>query len=147
MRFDLSTIVSTIATVASLVNASSQLASRQEAARFGSVSVTPCPLSGGEHVTITYNATTAARAGDQPQFVDFYVQGTSTLDPPKLTNKFLLQRNSFGPDQVLLTLDTTIPEAINNPGIDGTDWNILAMITFDQDGLLIDGGVFSFCPQ
>ncbi|THU89171.1 hypothetical protein K435DRAFT_915397 [Dendrothele bispora CBS 962.96] len=134
MRF--STLLSTVAAVASL-----SFAAAQQAARFGSVSVSPCPFTGGQDVTITYNATTAASADHQPEFVDLYIQGTFTNGNP--SPRVLLQRNDFGADQVILTIDTTIPEAINNLG--ASNWNVLAMITFEQDGLNLGGGVASFC--
>ncbi|KAK7471954.1 hypothetical protein VKT23_000060 [Stygiomarasmius scandens] len=143
MRFTFSTLISTIAAATSLVGAS-QIVARQQAAQFGDVSVTPCPFTGGQDVTITYNATTAAAAGHQPQFLDFFIQGKFS-DTGNPTPRVLLQRNDFGADQVIFTLDTTIPEPINNLG--ASDWNVLAMITFEQGGLLESGGVFSFCPQ
>ncbi|THU89169.1 hypothetical protein K435DRAFT_802952 [Dendrothele bispora CBS 962.96] len=103
------------------------------------------PFSGqvrGQDVTITYNATTAASAGHQPEFVDFFIQGTFA-DTGNPTPQVLLQRNDFGADQVILTSDITIPEAINNLG--ASNWNVLASITFEQDGLNLTGGIFSSC--
>ncbi|THU93212.1 hypothetical protein K435DRAFT_779970 [Dendrothele bispora CBS 962.96] len=135
MRF--STLLSTVAAAASF-----GFAAAQEAARFGSVSVSPCPFTGGQDVTITYNATTAASAGHQPELVDFFIQGTFT-DTGNPSPRVLLQRNDFGADQVILTSDITIPEAINNFG--ASDWNVLALINYQEVGLTLIGGVFSSC--
>ncbi|KAK7450119.1 hypothetical protein VKT23_013001 [Stygiomarasmius scandens] len=135
MRF--ATLLSTIAMAASFVVG-------QEAARFGFVSVSPCPITGGQDVTITYNATTAALAGHQPEFLDFFLQGTFS-DTGNPTPRFVLSRNDFGADQVIFTQDITIPEQINNLGASG--WSVLALITFEQDGLTEQGGIFSSCSQ
>ncbi|KAK7451214.1 hypothetical protein VKT23_012550 [Stygiomarasmius scandens] len=103
MRF--TTILSTIVVAASFVVG-------QESARFGSVSVSPCPFTGGQDITITYDATTAALAGHQPEFLDLFFQGKFS-DTGNPTPRFLISRNDFGADQVIFTQNTTIPEQIN----------------------------------
>lgn len=115
MRF--STIFATLATVG--------LAAAQEAARFGFVNVSPStvPIGGVsticldfmnsslihrtfQTINVHYNATTAHKAGINPKFVDFYIQGTFK-DTGNQTPRLYLSRNDFGPTQVFL--DTSSP--------------------------------------
>ncbi|KAK7452705.1 hypothetical protein VKT23_012107 [Stygiomarasmius scandens] len=134
MRF--SAFVATLASAASIAAAAPLvLQARQEAARFGLVSVTPRDFSGGDDITVVYNASTATH---HPEFVDFYVQGTFT-DTSNRTTFFLLSRNNFGPDQETLTFPTTLPEQLNNLG--AGNWVLTAFVTFEQDGLTEVGGI------
>ncbi|THU96046.1 hypothetical protein K435DRAFT_797652 [Dendrothele bispora CBS 962.96] len=134
MRF--TTFAATLASVASIVAASPlALQARQEAARFGLVSVTPSDFVGGDDITIVYNASTATH---QPEFVDFYIQGTFT-DTSNRTPFFLIQRNDFAADQQILTLNEHVPDALNNLG--AGNWVLTAFVTFEQDGLTEVGGI------
>ncbi|KAK7452716.1 hypothetical protein VKT23_012116 [Stygiomarasmius scandens] len=131
-----SAFVAVLASAVSIVAASPlALQVRQEAARFGSVSVTPRDFSGGDEITVVYNASTAVH---HPEFVDLYIQGVFA-GTSNVTPFFLLSRNDFGPDQEILTFSTTLPEQLNDLNV--ASWGVTAFVTFEQDGLTEVGGI------
>ncbi|KAJ7506912.1 hypothetical protein B0H11DRAFT_1973353 [Mycena galericulata] len=82
-----------IAALASLAaTASAQEGFCPEAARFGSLDVSPTTLSPGQTFTITANLTCAVQLDDTPTFLDYYIDGTSQAN---IGGPILLARRTY----------------------------------------------------
>ncbi|KAF5361142.1 hypothetical protein D9758_009037 [Tetrapyrgos nigripes] len=125
--------------------AAAGFAAAQEAARFGSVQADPCNFNGGDKVTLTYNATTAIAAGNVPESVSIWIQGTfdDTGNPTPFFR--LANSDSFPQGQTIFTADVTVPEQLKDFGV--SHWGATAFIIFTKDGLTEFGGISNGCAQ
>ncbi|KAF9266017.1 hypothetical protein L218DRAFT_1075527 [Marasmius fiardii PR-910] len=130
MRF--TSAFTVLATTFGLV-AANPLEVRQEAARFGIVTVNPSTVALGGTLNIHYNATTALH---HPLYVDFTLQGK--FDNGNDTPQLFLSRNTFGANDVILDVSVPAPpvETLGNTD----DWLVWAWVTFPQDGFTFIGG-------
>ncbi|KAF8913555.1 hypothetical protein CPB85DRAFT_1299400 [Mucidula mucida] len=129
---------SIVATAAALflgVSASSPMAARQEAARFGSVNVSPSTVSTGDSFEITYNSTLARF---KPDYVDFFIQGTRSNGNP--TPYVVLSRHDYGgaEGQTILTSTETTPDLASLGPADS--YLVWAFVTYPNEGLEMYGG-------
>ncbi|KAK7437264.1 hypothetical protein VKT23_018705 [Stygiomarasmius scandens] len=124
-------------------------ANAQESARFGSVDVSPCGFTGGDAITLTYNATTAIKQGNVPQSVSIWVQGVSVTNgfQTPTTAFFRLAHNDNFDAQAnpIFTAQVTVPEQLK--GFNAPNYQVTSFIIYDNDGLTEFGGTTDGCPQ
>ncbi|KAF5361143.1 hypothetical protein D9758_009038 [Tetrapyrgos nigripes] len=119
-------------------------AAAQEAARFGSIDVEPCNFTGGQDVQVNYDATSAIAAGNSPDSVSVWIQGTFN-DTGNQTPFFKIADHDFNDGSNVFSSDVTIPAQINDLG--ASNWVATAFIEYEKNGLTQFGGVSNGCAQ
>ncbi|KAF5344424.1 hypothetical protein D9758_015456 [Tetrapyrgos nigripes] len=129
--------------------AAAGFATAQEAARFGSVNVSPCGFTGGDAITITYNATTAIQHDNVPQSVGLWIQGINVTDGIRTTTTpfFRLAHNDSLNAQAdpIFTAQLTLPEIFAT--FTTQSWQVTSFIIYGNDVLTEFGGTTDTCPQ
>ncbi|KAJ3529061.1 hypothetical protein NM688_g7907 [Phlebia brevispora] len=108
---------------------------RQEAARFGSVTVEPSTVNYDGEITITYNS---SKALAQPRYLDVYIQGT--LSSGFVEPYYLLGRFDYG-NATVLEFQSTLPKLYTSPTngySEDAGYDIWAFITYPSP----DGGAY-----
>ncbi|KAI0083850.1 hypothetical protein BDY19DRAFT_998244 [Irpex rosettiformis] len=138
MRFSLPFVA--IAALVGLASATPTLETRQEAVRFGIVSLDPTSVKLGQKFTVNYNSTLARW---QPINLDVYISGK--YPSGFVTASYQLLRSDYPADAHFYSFETTLP-VISNDDTDGYVANgsyiVTAFITYQTEtGAISRGGV------